>query len=410
MENKLTKIENYLLVFTLVDILFAPYVFFIATTYSQLFVFLWFLNKKKVAFERIEIRFYYGIIFFIAISTFISLFTIPYSLVSEYFFDNIKRGLNIIMGISYYFFFTYIFKTRDRKIEKWMFAFLLYITLWGVMYYSNMGLFLTLKRMFNPYDSVTGVFLNNSGFFNRFNFIWTDPNNVSYTVVGVVSFLIINKRTSNLTILLSFLAMLFILLITMSGGGIISALIILPLSIIVRLRVNRNMWNHSLFIVSALIAILLVSKFSSKFLGGEIGEIAISRIEEKNETEEPRLRIWKKLFDEKNVLHYIVAGEGSNLFVQNRRYAPHSGHFMFIFGFGFVCYYMYMYTIFRKSKSQRWTELLYIVPFFLCFTINIGIGELKYAAIMYMLIAYSRVQNRVHFIENKSSEAKRLQV
>jgi hypothetical protein len=98
----------------------------------------------------------------------------------------------------------------------------------------------------------------------------------------------------------------------------------------------------------------------------------------------------------KNIFLYILAGEGNTLFINGMPFSPHSGHLMFIFGFGFISYYMYMYLIFRKTKAQKWQDMVFIIPFLLCFTINIGIGELKYAAITYMLIAYSRNKSIDH--------------
>lgn len=401
------KFEKYLLIFTLVDILFAPYVFFLATTYSQFFVFLWFILKDKRVFRKTELKFYYYIMFFIGLSVIVSLITIPYNYLGDYLFDNIKRGLSIIMAISYYFFFSYIFKTRDVKIEKWIFLFILYVTVWGVLYYLNMGLFISLKRIFNPYDSVTNVFVLNTDFFNRYNFIWTDPNNIGYTMVAVVSFLIINRRISNVMVSIIILALLFVLLIVMSGGSLLTAFIVIPITLFVRIRKNTSFWSKLTFILLIIVSLYIVSKFSSQITGSEIGEAAFSRFEDKTETEEPRLRIWNRLFEAKNIILYSFAGEGPNLFVNGKPFAPHNGHFMFIFGFGFICYYMYMYLLFRKSRSQRWIDLLYIFPFLLCFTLNVGIGELKFAAIMYMLVAYSRTQNKKYFLKMKLRRIKK---
>ena len=404
------KFEKYLLIFTLVDILFAPYVFFLATTYSQFFVFLWFILKDKRVFQRKELKFYYYIMFFIGLSVIISLFTIPNHFLGEYVFDNFKRGLNIVMAISYYFFFSYFFKSRDVKLEKWIFALLIYVTLWGVLYYLNMSLFITIKRFFNPFDSVTNVFVLNTDFFNRYNFIWTDPNNIGYTIVGVVAFLIINKKTSNIVLIISVLALLFILLITMSGGSVLTAFLVIPVSLLVRFQNSLNLWSRLFLILSIVAAIYLTSKFSSQLTGSEIGETAILRLEDKTETEEPRLRIWKRLFEAKNVLLYSFAGEGSNLFINGKPYPPHNGHLAFIFGFGIICYYMYVYLFFRKSKTQRWIDLLYITPFLLCFTLNVGIGELKFAAIMYMLVAYSRTQNKEQILLNRLRQIMKLKI
>lgn len=391
MQVQINKFEKSLLIFTLIDIFFSPYVFFLATTYSQFFVFLWFLLKDKKIFQRKELQFYYGILFFIALSVPVSLFTIPDNLVGEFVVDNLKRGLAIGMAISYYFFFSYMLKSKEIKLEKWMFAFLIYITLWGVLYFINTNVFLGLKRIFNPHDSTLGN-LTRQFYFYRFNFIWTDPNNIGYTLVGVVAFLIMNKKSSNIILIISIITLLFNLLLIMSGGTILTALLIIPLAVLIRLKNRVNLKSVIMLILSLVIIFYLTNKFSNQFTGTKIGKAAFTRLDDKTKKEEPRLRIWKRAFESKNIFPYVFAGEGSNLFINGKHFSPHSGHLMFIFGYGFICYYMYMYLFFRKIQTQKWADLLLTVPFLACFTLNIGIGELKYAAIMYMLIAYSRIK------------------
>jgi hypothetical protein len=189
MGSKILKFEKYLFYFVVIDILFSPYMFFLATSYSQFLVLIWFLIKNKKEFVVKEYRFYCWILGFVLAGCFISLFTIPHD-VSYYFIDNIKRGLNLWMGISYYFFFYYIFKYIDIELRKWLIVVVVYVTLWGVLYYINMEDFFILKKIFNPHDATLSI---KDAIFFRFNFIWTDPNNVGYALVGIVSFLILDR-------------------------------------------------------------------------------------------------------------------------------------------------------------------------------------------------------------------------
>lgn len=394
-QKRTLNFEKYLLLFTIVDILFAPYVFFLATTYSQFIVFIWFIMKDKQFFYKREVKLYYWILAFILLSVFISMFVVPSNQLSFYVIENLKRGLNIGLAVSYYFFFYYMFKEANIRIEKWLFVFVVFVTVWGVLYYMNINLFLSLKVLFNPRDAtMTNLVLGN--FFLRFNYIWTDPNNVGYTLVAVVSFLIINKGVNNIQLIISVLCLLFCLLLIMSAGSIASAVVFIPLAYIIRLRNSRSFVNFVMIAVSLVVIGYIVQKYYSDFASSEIGERATLRLENKNESGDTRPLIWKELFESKNLLLYLFAGEGTILFVNGQPYSPHSGHWVFIFGYGMIAYFFYLYIIFRKPRWQKWKYYIYILPFFLCFTINIGIGELKFAAIMYMMVAFSRIDGPIY--------------
>jgi hypothetical protein len=396
------KFEYPLLILTLVDILFLPYMNFVASTYSQLFVFLWFIFKDKRVFQRKELRFYYWISFFIAISVIISLFTIPDNLIGEYIIENIKRGLNVGMGISYYFFFSYLLRSNKIKMENWMFAFLVYVVLWGVLYYLNLNTYIKLKMIFNSHDAILRV-LSEESYKFRFSYVWTDPNNIGYALVGIVAFLILSRKTSNVILLFSIVSLFLILFICMSGGSVITAIIVIPFTLLVRLKNSNNVTSSLMFILTIVISAYFIVRYSDQITESEVGSTALDRFEDKTQTEEPRFKIWEKAFKSKNILLYVYAGEGNSLFINGQPFKPHSGHIMFLFGYGLICYYMYMYLFFRKSKIQKWSNMLYIMPFLLCFTINIGIGELKYAAIMYMLIANSRIKSFELNVENQKN-------
>ena len=390
MQEKVTRFEKFLLYFTFVDILFAPYMLVLATTYSQFFVLGWFFVKKEKKIISKEVKYYYYILVFILIGCFISLFTIPYD-VDYYFIDNIKRGLNLWMGLSYYFFFYHIFKSTDESIRKWLVAVVVYITLWGVLYYMSSEYFFNLKNVFSPHDAMLAD--KDMGFF-RFNFIWTDPNNVGYALVGVLSFLIIDKKVNNILLMGLILMSLFCMMLLMSGGTLIVAAVVLSISLIIRIIKVKSMFDFVSLVILILVSIYLFLYHSDVLINSEVGEAFQNRMESKIEHGDTRGEIYLNLLDSKNILLYLFIGEGSNIFVGDERYSPHNGHLMFIFAFGMICYIVYMLLVFRKAKSTLWIDYLPIVAFLVGFTVNIGIGELKFAAILYMLVAFIRVRSK----------------
>jgi hypothetical protein len=175
----------------------------------------------------------------------------------------------------------------------------------------------------------------------------------------------------------------------MSGGSILTSLIIIPISLFYRFK-TMNLFSKVLLSITLFITFFLVSNVYINLANSEIAENSIDRLENKTETEEPRFKIWERLFEDKNIIFHSFVGEGSNIFVKNRPFSPHNGHLMFIFGYGCICWVLYLKLIFWKLKSQFFLDYIYIIPFLICFTINIGIGELKYSALMYLMVVLSR--------------------
>lgn len=398
----ISKWEKYLFYFTIIDLFFLPYVPIIATTFSQLFVFFWFVFKNKSCFNRKLVIYYYFISIFVIISNIFSFISIPKYYFDEYYVENFKIGISLIMSLTYYFFFDYFFRRTIINLTNWLLFFILYVVIWGLLYFFNMNLFISLKKIFNPYDAFTSDLFLNSGQFIRYNFIWTDPNNIGYALVGLTSYFILNKRINNILILICIISLLFILLIIMSGGSILTSLIIIPISLFYRFK-TVNLFSKVLLSITLFVAFFLVSNVYINLANSEIAENSINRLENKTETEEPRFKIWERLFEDKNIIFHSFVGEGSNIFVKNRPFSPHNGHLMFIFGYGCICWIFYLKLIFWKTKSQLFLDYIFIIPFLICFTINIGIGELKYSALMYLMVVLSRIKQDTdkHYIYAK---------
>lgn len=80
----------------------------------------------------------------------------------------------------------------------------------------------------------------------------------------------------------------------------------------------------------------------------------------------------------------LVIGTGQEGFVTE------IGHLYWIGMYGFPTYLIFMYVMFRKEKHQSWSSFVWIIPFFIGFTMNIAIGEFKWMVIYLMMLAYCR--------------------
>lgn len=392
--QQITLGEKLLFYFVIGDILFFPYFFLIATTYSQLFVLIWFLLKPKCEFNKNEYLAFQIICFFVVIGTFISFLTIPNAYYSFGVSENIKRAIQFTAAITYYFFFYYIFKYFSFKIRKLLFYFLIYVTLWGILYFINFDLFLKMKEIFNHADSFLGL-VEEGGYFYRFSFIWSDPNNIGYTIVALTIFLLINCRVSYIMGWGSISMLFFILVLVMSSGA--------WLAVILFLSIAFGIWFFHFFKKFSAFkkVIFIFFTVSFLFLGvhkfmqleeSEIGKAAIERIE--SNSGDSRFKHWKNTLSDKPLPLYLFVGEGYQTFVEGVPYSPHNGHLLLIFAYGAIAYILYMYIVFRKRKGVGLKYYLYLFPLFLCFSVNIGIGELKFTAILFLLVAYSARFNK----------------
>ena len=81
---------------------------------------------------------------------------------------------------------------------------------------------------------------------------------------------------------------------------------------------------------------------------------------------------------------FLIIGSGKEGF------SSENGHLYWICMYGLPSYIGFMWLMFRKTRKQKLREYIWIIPFFVCFTMNIGIGEFKWMAIFLLLLANSR--------------------
>lgn len=390
--------EKWLFYFTLYDILFFPYIFWIATGYSQILVFLWFLLKPKHEFNKNEYLAFQVICFFVVIGTCISFLTVPASFYSWGITENIKRAVQFIFSITYYFFFYYIFKYHAFNIKKWLFYLFVYVTIWGIIYFISFDFFLKLKGIFNHADSFLSL-VEEGGYIYRYSFIWSDPNNVGYMMVALAIFLLINCQVGYL-IGWSIISMLFfILVLVMSSGAWLTVGLFFSIAFFIWFfhffEAFSLFKKISVAFITVVVLLFLLNKFI-EFQHTEIGEMAMERLE--SNSGDSRFMHWKNTLTDKPLPLYLFAGEGYQTFVGGIPYSSHNGHLLLIYAYGCIAYILFIYITFRKRKGIKFKNYIYIFPLFFCFSVNIGIGELKFIAILFLLVAYSS-----HFNMNRSS-------
>ena len=395
-----TSIEKGLFYFAIIDILFLPYSPVLAMTNSQIIVFLWLVIRllstgRSILDKRSSMVFCVFLLFVITCTATSFLFIPPFYL-SQGVRENVLRALQLISSFGYLFFFEYVLERVTIRWDVILFSFVIYAGLWAVIYLYDFTAFLSLKRVFNPYDSFIGFLSSEEGYDYRFSFIWTDPNNITYAIAGVMVFLITWKHYTILPITLITVCVLLVCVSSRSTGGWLSLLFASIVLFYTQISdpIARNPLKRVL-VFSAFVLVFIATlyvAFTFVFPQDAIDQ-SISRFNSKGD-DASRLAIWRRLFEDKADLlpMYLVYGTGYQVYVNGSPYNVHNGHFLLIIAYGMIGYIAYMLLLFRKPKNVGLLGYAFSVPFILAITINTYIGEAKAVGLMMFLIAIMRTQ------------------
>ncbi len=397
-KKRISPAEKFLFYFAVFDVLFFPYVSSIATTYTQILAFGWFVVKacssKAYEIDRRDKHLYVGLLFLIIACTATSIFFIPIKYTDIGLRENILRAIQILSSFGYLFLFTYGLQRVSIHWISILWGMIIYVVLWGAIYVNNFSLFLSLKQFFNSHDSIMSFYKTDADYIYRFSFIWTDPNNISYAICSTYIFLITWGQSKLIYEILGLFAVFFICVISMSTGGFVSLLIcVLALfaKIVQRSKVKGNSLSAIYFLITILIVGVLIYGLIYYFLPESAVNSALSRFSNKG-LDTSRLDIWSKLFADKldYLPIFLFYGTGYQVYVSGEPFNVHNGHFLLIFAYGILGYLCYMLLLFRKPHFVSIEKYLFMLPFFLGFTINTFIGEAKAIALVMLLIALMR--------------------
>lgn len=396
--------EKFLFYFAIFDVLFLPYVWSIATTYTQILALVWlivkFCSSKACEINRTDKHLYISFLFFVIACTATSVFFIPIKYTDVGLRENILRAIQVSSSFGYLFLFIYGFERISIRWDVILWGLIVYVMVWGIIYVNDFSLFLSLKQFFNSHDSIMNLYESDADYVYRFSFIWTDPNNISYAICSTYIFLVTWRQSKLIYEILGLFTVFFICTISMSTGGFISLLLcvlVLFVNIVQRSRIKGHALSAVYFLISILVVGFLIYWLIYYFLPESAIDSSLNRFSNKG-LDTSRLDIWSKLFTDK--LDYLPVflfyGMGYQVYVSGEPFNVHNGHFLLIFAYGFIGYLCYMLLLFRKPHFVSIRKYLFMLPFFLGFTINTYIGEAKAIALVMMLIALMRTNgNRV---------------
>ena len=392
------KVDNQRFLFWVIvgDILFLPYFNIVVVPLSYILILVWIVNHYKEIMRDREIKVILGCMALMLIST---IFGSVYNYSSEIFADNFKRLVQYYFAFGYYFFFKSYLKKNKVDLKKALWTFVGFVVILAVIFQLNMSLFVQISSMWNKGNSYNSIMIENEiwGYTNRYNFIWTDTNNIAYAITGVIMFMLIFCKTSFAEKILLFAADMFVLFCCMSSGGWIGCAVSWTLYLLYALfsgkLFNRYISRKSLVIsivIFCSMAVFISQGYLSHFLESDIVSAAMERLQN---NEESRTEIWMRILRDDSIIKYILMGKGSELYINGRVRAAHSGHLYWIYAYGFVSYFIFMKKFFWLGLRNL-KRYIPLISFFLCFTMNTMVGEQKLFIILILFICYLRWGNK----------------
>ena len=383
------RLSRFIFFLVIIDILVLPY--FPLFAINSLFFLMFFdVFNQRIYTEKSYLTAASLFLFFAAFSTILSYFIQPL-----FFSENIKRFAQFVLIFASYFYIFSFFVRNDSKnmvgiINNIFFAF---VFIWALIYFVDLNSFLNYKAYFNKNDSFIGFLKEEKNDIYRFSYIWTDPNNIAYAILGIFLFSIYNLKVGILKSYLYLSVVFFVCLTSMSTAAwLILILIVLPLFFI---NLNfKRLKDIVTFLFFLLLILVLCWKLLPDLINSDIAVSAIDRFESNNLDSESgisRLGIWENVynFHQDNLYKYFFMGNGYQLYNNNAPIAPHNGILLILFGYGLPATICFLYFFFRFKINKSY---LFLIPFFLCFFINIMIGETKLFLLYVYLLAYVRAQ------------------
>lgn len=380
------KYDKFVFYFCLIDILFLPYVSFVAVSYSFFVLIPWlFLRFNQLMNSNKDFKLYCWLVVFVLFSSFVG-----GVIHTEDMRENIMQGLRILQGVGCFFLFSYYLQRYTVKIKTFLMIFVAFVVLFCILYNIDKSSYSSLVSFWNPrgLSSTASLYNDLEGY--RFSFVWMDPNNIAYMIVGVVMFVFTNEKSVLIEKLFLIISLVFVLISAMSSGGMTSLLITIVVYGVCMLF-KKWKFGGEINITSVFVMLLspmlfiFIKKLWEWFSNTSTALESFNRLE--GNSLDSRLNIWTRIIDNTNFFKYAFFGYGGITYVAGIKTKPHNGHFYLILAFGFIAYFLYMYIVFRKRKETPFKNYIWILPVFLGFTVNIMIGEVKLAGLIMLLVA-----------------------
>lgn len=402
--NKEKKIGIGVFYFSLIDIMFLPYIYHLPIKFSM-FILLYWVIKKNTEFKNNKLINF--LVF--AVTGIISIcIGVLKNVDLSILYVSIQTLIIIIYGYLIYEFLILYIKKYEINVSGFLVIYLVVAFLFMLLYLFKPSLFFTI-RPFWTLQRAGEQFVSFSK--NRFTFLVSEPNNFAALVNAIMAYLLLSKRfMRNEKLIIIVLSLCLVISTASISGMFYFAFVLLFYFAFYKYTkysniIERNeiyVWLVKIMTTIIIIIIILAITNIKWLLTTDIINTAFGRFnlyfrEDMIDLSGDRLWIWRNVLSENNLIRYIVVGDCSI-------WKPHSGHLYIIFGFGCIAYIFFMKVFFFNNLRDKQALAIRLV-FFAVFTMNTLIGDLRSFTLFAVLlgataISYDPKDKLVHYIKS----------
>jgi hypothetical protein len=290
--------------------------------------------------------------------------------------------------LVYFIFFKSIIYRYSISVQRYLFYYIAFVFVLVVIFFNDPTKYFQLRSFW----TMSGNVIQFSEFSSTFRFTGTlsDPNNIGSLICAVMAFLIFNTKINLLgklvLLVLSFLAVIA----TMSTTGLVLFFMVALAFLVQQINLQGVSYSKALLKVGYLLVFSFFLVFLISYVAEtEVGNISYDRSD--GNSIDSRYEIWKKSFNLEKIVRSLVIGDGGLTIIDGKVINPHSGHLYLLYAYGFIFYLIFLYVFFVSSCKFLSFRQVFFIPIFICFTVNVGIYELRFSGLMALMIAAHKV-------------------
>ena len=388
-----SKIPVFLMCFLLVDAALLPYIRRIKCTMGMLMILLWYLrNFNRFRTDR-EFRRFIACLVIMVVSLVIGFSVLPSNLPANF----TTGGINVInYDITYsaiiIFAFIYYFYFREATKEYYeqFYAVLKFISItifsFACLYIVSPTIFYVFRAIFTLSGNTRDVTIGAS-YVYRYTYSFSDPNSISAISVAIMMLIFENKNEKIWKKYVYCAMMLISVIASMSAQGLM-ALVICLFIYVARLFLEQKKRISTISLLITVVAIVLLFAAWVIIQNQPVIMKSLGRVTSNSNSAQTRLGVWKNLLANKGVLAYVLFGNGNAISLNGYAIMPHNGHLYLLYSYGLIFYMLFISIFLWKKRDTKWSNLMFLIPLFVCFTINVGLIDARYAMFMAALTAF----------------------
>lgn len=393
MSSSRVKFDKLVFGLVILDLTLFPYVRFLNVSFSMLILPLWYFFRGSSLINDAEFKVSVILIglavssFLLALINYSNGFLLRDGTAGSVFTAMAPNTAIIIFLFLYYIFFKNVIVRIGVDVKKYLLIYLFFLAGLAGIYMYDPSLYFEVRSFWTMSGNVVEIGEMDSTY--RFTGTLSDPNNLSAIVCSVLAYLLFCSRLTHSVKFVFLLICMFIVVSSMSSSGVAFFLFVAFLYSLKFVFLDSPSINS--FLIRVLSGFLFVCFGVLVFVflqNTEIGEIFVSRVE--SNSMDSRYAVWYNVFKLEKIIYSFLWGDGGAVVQDGIVVNPHNGHLHLIYSYGLIFYLAFVCLFFRFSRVSFLSSVAVIFPLFMCFTINVGIYELRFVGVMALLLASLR--------------------